>query len=82
MLPIKTLLHQSNRVADIAGEEATVWARFVYNSTDDYAWMIDDVRFTEGYSNQLIIGQTYLSCGVEAWDYYMIQLHSLNTFVQ
>ena len=70
----------SINISDIAGEEATVWARFVYNSTDDYAWMIDDVRFTEGYSNQLIIGQTYLSCGEQALDYYMIPESQVSPF--
>ncbi len=62
----------SINISALAAGESDVRVQFKYVSTDDYAWMVDDVRFAEGYSNQLILGQTYFSGGEGAWDYYMI----------
>jgi hypothetical protein len=56
----------------IAANPTTVWARFRYESTDDYFWMVDDVAFTEGYDDNLIVDQTFMSMGPQGLDYYMI----------
>jgi hypothetical protein len=56
----------------IVGGSGTVWARFRYESTDDYYWMVDDARFVEGYDNNLVIDQTFMSAGPQGYDYYMI----------
>ena len=59
-------------ISGVAANQASVWFRFRYIGGWDYAWMIDDVQLLEGYDDNLTIGQTYLSMGVEMMDYYMI----------
>lgn len=56
----------------IAAGQSSVTARFRYQSTDDYFWMIDDVKFVEGYEDNLILEQTFMSMGAQGLDYYMI----------
>lgn len=62
----------SVNVSGVAANQATVWARFRYYSGDDYAWMVDDAKFVEGYNDNLILSQSFMSAGSEALDYYMI----------
>lgn len=59
-------------ISSIAANEATVWVRFRYDSGDDYAWMVDDVAFVEGYDDELILGDVFMSAGNEMLDYYQI----------
>lgn len=68
-----------NVSAEAAGQ-ATVWARFRYESADDYAWMIDDVRFVEGFDDELILEDLFMSAGVEELDYYQIPTDQLQSF--
>lgn len=56
----------------ITGNPGTVWARFRYESTDDYFWMVDDAAFTEGYDDNLIMDEVFMSMGPQGLDYYMI----------
>jgi hypothetical protein len=70
----------SVNISSVAANQATVWARFRYESADDYAWMIDDVAFIEGYSNNLILAETYMSAGNEGLDYYMIPTSQIMDF--
>lgn len=70
----------SVNISSIAANEATVWARFKYVSTDDYAWMVDDVRFVEGYDDELILEDVFMSAGVEELDYYQIPSDQLQAF--
>lgn len=70
----------SVNITDLAAGQAAVLARFKYESTDDYAWMVDDVRFVEGFENQLILDQSFLSAGAEGMDYYMIPESQIQDF--
>ncbi|MBI3134070.1 MAG: T9SS type A sorting domain-containing protein [Bacteroidetes bacterium] len=70
----------SINITAVAANQGTVWARFRYISSDDYAWMVDDARFVEGFSDNLIMNQTFLSAGVEALDYYMIPVSQIQPF--
>lgn len=70
----------SVNISSIAANEATVWARFRYESTDDYAWMVDDVKFVEGYDDELILEDVFMSAGVEELDYYQIPTDQLQAF--
>jgi Secretion system C-terminal sorting domain len=62
----------SLNISTVAGNQATVWVRFRYESTDDYYWMVDDVAFVEGYDDQLTLTQAYMFGGTEGLDYYQI----------
>ena len=62
----------SINISAVAANQGTVWARFRYISADDYAWMVDDVAFVEGFSGNLILTQPFMSSGTEALDYYKI----------
>lgn len=62
----------SINISAVAANQGTVWARFRYISADDYAWMVDDVAFVEGFSDNLILTQPFMSSGTEALDYYKI----------
>jgi len=62
----------SINISGIVANEATVWVRFRYEGAWDYAWMIDDVQFVEGFEDNLVMNQAFMSAGTEALDYYMI----------
>lgn len=62
----------SVNITALAAGESDVKARFKYESTDDYAWMVDDAKFVEGFDDQLILEQSFLSAGLEGLDYYRI----------
>lgn len=62
----------SVNISGVAANEAAVNLRFRYESGDDYAWMIDDVAFVEGYDNQLILDAEYMSAGTFGYDYYLV----------
>jgi len=68
----------SINLTSIAAGQGTVSARFRYESTDDYFWMVDDVKFVEGYEDNLIMEQTFMSMGIQALDYYMIPSSQLS----
>jgi hypothetical protein len=70
----------SVNISGVVANQSTVWVRFKYESTDDYAWMIDDVKFVEGYDDELILEDLYMSAGVEALDYYRIPTDQLQSF--
>ena len=70
----------SVNISGVAANQGTVWARFRYVSADDYAWMVDDVKFVEGYDDNLILDQTYLSAGAEVLDYYMVPVSQIQEF--
>lgn len=61
-------------VTSVAANQATVWIGFRYIGGWDYAWMIDDVQLSEGYDDNLILNESYMSSGNEALDYYMVPM--------
>lgn len=67
-------------ISPVAANQATVWARFRYDSADDYAWMVDDVAFIEGYDDELILNESYMFAGTEGLDYYQIPNNQLQDF--
>ena len=62
----------------VGAGESQVLVRFRYESTDDYFWMIDDVKFVEGYEDNLILEQSFMSMGQQRLDYYMIPSSQLS----
>lgn len=73
----------SVNISNIAANEATVWARFRYESSapeGDYAWMVDDVKFSEGYDDELILEDLFMTAGAEQLDYYQIPTNLLQDF--
>ena len=44
----------SVNITSTAGNQATVWFRFRFEGVWDYAWMIDDVSFSETPNNEII----------------------------
>ncbi len=67
-------------ISSVAANQATVWVRFQYVGGWDYAWMIDDVQFAEGYNDNLIMNQTYLYGGPQQLDYYIIPTSQIMDF--
>jgi len=70
----------SVNITTVAAGQATVWARFRYVSADDYAWMVDDVAFVEGFTDNLIMEGAYLSMGIEFLDYYIIPTSQIQPY--
>ncbi len=64
--------------SSIGAGQASVLVRFRYESTDDYFWMIDDVKFVEGYEDNLILERPFMSAGPQGYDYYMIPSSQLS----
>ncbi len=46
-------------ISNIAGNEAAVNVRFRISGLSHYYWMIDDVEFLEGYTNDIILEKDY-----------------------
>jgi hypothetical protein len=59
-------------VSSIVGGHAAVEIRFRYIGEWDYAWMVDDFRMVETFSNEMVLGQSYMSTPNEGEDYYKI----------
>jgi hypothetical protein len=70
----------SVNITNVAANQGQVWLRFKYNSADDYAWMVDDVKFVEGFDDELILEDVFMSAGVEELDYYQIPTDQLQGF--
>jgi len=58
-------------VSSIVGGHAAVEIRFRYVGEWDYAWMVDDFRMVETFSNEMVLGQAYMSTP-DGEDYFKI----------
>jgi hypothetical protein len=56
-------------ISSTAANQAQVWIRFRYMGACGYAWMVDDVAFVEGASDDLILDKTFYGDVVGDWEY-------------
>ena len=56
-------------ISSVAANESQVWIRFRYEGGCDYAWMVDDVAFVEGASDDLILDKVFYGDVVNDWEY-------------
>jgi len=56
----------------ITGNPATVWIRFRFEGTWDYAWQVDDVAFVEGAADDLKLTDIWHGDIINDWEYQQI----------
>jgi hypothetical protein len=65
----------SINVSSIVGGQANVLVRFHYEGEWDYAWMIDDMKFFETFSNEIVTDAVFMTTDfIDSYgeDYYKI----------
>lgn len=65
----------------VAANPSTVWIRFRFVGTWDYAWHVDDVAFVEGASNDIQMTTLYHGDIINAFEYQQIPLEQAQEVV-
>ncbi|MFT6027365.1 MAG: hypothetical protein ACI8P5_001627 [Bacteroidia bacterium] len=72
---------QVNISGAIAANPSTVWIRFRFQGACDYSWMVDDVAFAEGASDDLKLTDSWHGDILLDWEYQQIPLEQVQEVV-
>jgi hypothetical protein len=72
---------QVNISGAVAANPSTVWIRFRYIGACDYSWMVDDVAFVEGASDDIVLTDVWHGDILLDWEYQQIPLAQVQEVV-